>query len=228
VPQPRDTLKPTGQSGYGVARGNLIPSKNQRGKKESDEKMKSKVPTLFAALMIALMASGFTYSMWTKTLYINGTVKTGILSASWSVNQTRANDTEWPIPEKDVSNITGTVSPDGLNLTITVQNAYPCINYTIPIDLNNTGTIPFVINNTIVGNSFSGNLTADSTVSIITDPNYPLGPFITRGTELDPPPAVNTTAYGMLFFHLGESALQNVTYTFNVNVTVIQYNEYVP
>lgn len=47
--------------------------------------MKAKMVELFAVVMIALMVSGFVYAMWSDTLTIKGTVKTGTFDVDLSL-----------------------------------------------------------------------------------------------------------------------------------------------
>lgn len=147
---------------------------------------------------------GTSYAMWYKVLTINGTVNTGYVDAIFTNVMTR--DTE--IPEKDVSNITATLSSDAETMNITLNNAYPCINYILEFDIMNTGSIPVIIDNTTMSNypccmDLGGNLT-----NVI-------------GIQLEP----NESVHVIMIFHLTNNCDQNVTYTFTVTITAVQWNE---
>ena len=88
---------------------------------------------IFAVLMIALMVAGFAYAHWTKTITINGTVNTGSLDLAISFDG-------WTDDDKHFCNVTGDI--DGNTLTVTIDNAYPCITATIKFDLHNNGSVP--------------------------------------------------------------------------------------
>jgi hypothetical protein len=173
--------------------------------------MKSKIVGAFAVVMIALMVAGISFAMWTETITISGYVNTGEVDVSWSVGDGYDSEPE----AKDVSSISGTVSQDGNTLTVTVSNAYPCIDYYLPIDVSNTGTIPVIISDIVVD---KGNLPTGCTVEILPDPNKDLD--IAEGTQIE------EAAFGLLHVHLTNDAVENGYYWFTVTVTVVQWNEY--
>ena len=177
--------------------------------------MKGKMVAIFATLMVTLMVAGLTYAMWTETITISGTVNTGNVDVSWTVGNGYDSETD----EKDVSSISGTVSADGNTLTVTIENAYPCIDYYLPIDLHCDGSVPVIISN--IAYDLTG-MPTGTTVEITSDPAYPDDPVIAVGTQLEK----CDTAYGLLHVHLTNDALENAQYTFSVTVTVVQWNEY--
>lgn len=166
--------------------------------------MKTKMTAIFAILMIALMAVGTVYALWSKTLYINGTVNTGTLDATWT-----KNGDCWDEPDDGtISYIDCEISPDGYTLTVTVTNAYPSHNYYCPIDLDNTGTIPLHISSIVTDTS---GLPAGTTVEI-----QPGSPPIQVSTVLNP----DLAAYGTLHVHITDAAAPDTTYKFTITVTV--------
>ncbi|MEM3828095.1 MAG: hypothetical protein QXP36_02600 [Conexivisphaerales archaeon] len=171
--------------------------------------MNSKMVGLFAIVLIALMVAGFAYAMWTETINISGTVSTGDLDVSWSVGE--GYDSEDEYPEKDVSSISGDVSEDGNTLYVTIENAYPCIHYYLPIDVSNDGSIPVIISDIIVD---KGNLPEGCTVEINEN--------IYEGVQIDAGDSVE----GLLHVHLTNDVEEDSTYTFSVTLTVVQWNEY--
>ncbi|MEM4983308.1 MAG: hypothetical protein QXF66_00005, partial [Candidatus Hadarchaeales archaeon] len=92
---------------------------------------------MFGALIVALAMTGVAFAHWTDTLYINGTVNTGTFDAELSVGQGYDSEPEC----KNVSSITGSLSEDKNTITVTITNAYPCIDYYLPIDLHCVGSV---------------------------------------------------------------------------------------
>jgi hypothetical protein len=168
---------------------------------------------MFGALILSLAITGVAFAHWTDTLYINGTVNTGTFDAELSVGQ--GYDSEPPC--KDVSSISGTLSEDKNTITVTVSNAYPCIDYYLPIDLHCVGSVPLVIQSI----EYNGDLPENTTLKIIPDPAHP-NDVIQVGTQLHQ----CQTAYGLLHLHLDEDAAENTTYTFSVTINVVQWNYY--
>jgi len=182
--------------------------------------MKSKMVAIFAALMVALMVASVSYALWSETITISGTVNTGEVDVEWTWGDPYDDD-DCP-PEKDVSGMT--VNPvdtdndgDIDKLEVTINNAYPCINYYLPIDINNTGSIPVIISDVTIN---SGNLPAGATLEILEDEVN--DPDIGVGVQLEP----GEEAYGVLHVHLSNEAHENAEYTFSISITVVQWNEY--
>jgi len=168
---------------------------------------------MFGALMLALAITGVAFAHWTDTLVINGTVNTGTFGAELNVGE--GYDSE--PPNKNVSYISGTLGDDKKSITVTVNNAYPCIDYWLPIDLHCVGSVPLIIESIVVDR---GNLPGDTTLEIVADPAHPGENVIAIGTQLHQ----SQTAYGRLHLHLGENAAQGQTYTFTVTINVVQWN----
>ena len=175
----------------------------------------AKLGAIFLVSVLALAGTGVAYACWYETLTINGTVNTGNLDAEWSVGV--GYDTE--PPEKDYSSISGVISPDGYTLTVTITNAYPCIDYYLPIDIHNTGTIPLHIWAFV----YDPGTMPCGIVEIIPDPANP-GLPIAICTQLHPDPDTPNTAYGLLHVHLCQAAAENAIYTFSYTVTVANWN----
>jgi len=179
--------------------------------------MIKKTMSLFVLILLATSLIGVTYGMWSEALFVNVTVKTGTLDAEWTVGTGYDNEQ----PGKDFSNITGTLSPDKKTLTVTVKNAYPCIDYYLPVDINNTGTIPWIIQSF---NFVSGTVPPNSVIEFLPDPAPDRDPDIAIGVQVHP----NHEAYGLVHVHLSNDAEENAQYTFTVTVVVVQWNEYTP
>ncbi|MEM3873689.1 MAG: hypothetical protein QXU45_00935 [Candidatus Bathyarchaeia archaeon] len=160
-----------------------------------------KLMATFAILTIALGIAGYAYASWYTYLYIEGTVNTGELSVAWSIGE--AWDTE---PEnKDFSHIEGEIV--GNTLCVSVCNAYPCIDYYLEIDIENTGTIPVHV--------YFGELTGKFPGTVKIEGLPEAAPL-----QLHPGEAW----YGTIHVHLDQEAEQGETYTFSMEVLVIQWN----
>ena len=162
--------------------------------------MKIRTATLFGALMMMLVLFGVSYAMWDKTLWIYGTVNTGEVDVEFTdvgcfIDQT-----------KPVATCTCLIiSPD--TLTVTIENGYPCCTVYIDYWIENTGTIPVVVE------SFTVSPVAHIDVTVT---------GIVVGTQIDP----GQESFGDLEIHVLQSAAQLSTYTFTVTIHFVQWNEY--
>ena len=179
--------------------------------------MDAKMSTAMLAVIAAMALVGIGYAHWTETITISGTVDTGELDCGWSW------ETGWDTEsdEKDVSSISAEgVDEDGDGdydeLVVTINNAYPCIHYYLPIDIKNTGTIPGEIASIDIDTS---GLPSGSTVEIQEDPDK--DPDIGVDVQIDP----GEEAYGILHVHLPQDAEENTDYTFTVSVEFVQWND---
>lgn len=170
---------------------------------------------VFAALMIALMAVGFTYAQWSETLLISGTVNTGTVDATLTAPQMAGwgfvFDTE-PLGT-DYSSIAGSVTGD--TLTVTITNAYPGIDYYQMMNLENTGTLPWTA--TVVYTTIPTGVT----VEILHYTNVPTSivttvPLLANGVQCDPTEITS----GWLHVEVDNSAAQGQTLTFTVTIAV--------
>jgi hypothetical protein len=186
--------------------------------------MKTKMTAIFAILMIALMAVGASYALWSKTIYIDGTVNTGTFDAifdgpyTWTATYVDpVSGNTLPVPAIKLTGITVTVYPDlvtdptGETLAVIIDGLYPCITIHINYNIKNAGTVPWIVNKVsyyITG--FPGTVT-------ITPPGL-------VGTQVDG--GLSTPAD--LEVHINNDAKPSTKYTFSVTIEVVQWNEYVP
>ncbi len=161
-----------------------------------------KIGLLCLTLVVALGTLGVGYALWWDTLYISGTVETGDIGLEWG--QGDPYDTE--IAEKDVSY--GECSISGDTLTLTVYDAYPCIEYHFPISVTGTGSVPVHTNWMVVGGTANPDW--------ITFPDW--GPGFAQIHQGD-------VLNGEIVIHLDNTAEQLATYTFSVELDYWQYNE---
>jgi hypothetical protein len=190
--------------------------------------MNRKLTATFAAMLIALMAVGVSYALWSKTLYIFGTVDTGDLDAVW----TSAFNFDPPGPppsldpnpdgtrkDKDV----GWTTVDGIGtqeLIITVHNGYPCYFNDLQVEFTNVGNVPVIIQSiTIIPVDFA--LASDYGAN---DGELWVALINGIGTQLEP----GDDAASSFKIHVEQCAEELATYTFTVEVLLVQWNEYVP
>ena len=176
-------------------------------------KMKSKMIGIAAVLLIALMVCGVSYALWSKTLYIDGTVNMGNVNAEIIAGKS------WDTEEvgKDVSSIDCHVDAAG-HLIVTVTNAYPCIDYYQAFSIHCTGSIPVKVQSiTPVTNT----IPASGVAEIIADEHN--DPDIAVGLQLH----YCEYAYGVIHVHLDNHAVLGETYTFTFEIFLVQWNEFV-
>ena len=172
--------------------------------------MKTKTVAIFATLMIALMAVGFAYAMWDKTLFINGTVNTGEVNAYFTTAV--SNDPPGTIDpgyDKDVgcTEVTGELTQ---TLTVTVTNGYPCYSSRIDYTIDNIGSIPVKVQ------SFTVTVPPAAVTVTVTE--------IAVGTQID----AGDSVPGSIVIHVEQTADENAQYTFSVEIYLVQWNEYKP
>lgn len=155
--------------------------------------------------MIALMAVGLGYGMWSKTLDINGTVNTGKVDAGFAHVACSDTGTD-PGYDKDVASCSVELSADTETMTVTIDNAYPCYTCVITYDIVNTGTIPVKIQSITVTNPDEVTVTIES-------------PKVGDQIDAGHPEA------GNLLIHVEQAADPGATYTFSVEILLVQWNE---
>ena len=158
-----------------------------------------KIGLVCLALVLALGALGVSYALWSDSLYLNGTVETGTIGLEWS------QGVPYDVGDyKGVSDYYCSIVDN--TLTITILNAYPCVEYHFPIDVHGIGSIPVHTSWMVTG----GNI----------DPAWIMMPDwgqlqIHQGDEY----------LGEVVIHLDNSAEQGVIYTFSCELYYWQYNE---
>jgi hypothetical protein len=198
--------------------------------------MNKKLTTMFATMLIALSLAGVSYAMWSKTLYIDGTVKTGEVDAEfvnfWSSDRPNAEHPEYAIDSlwskdgmdsttlyenvprsagKDVGWTTVTVSDDKQTITVEVNNAYPDYQVGVHFEIKNTGTIPVKVKITW---DFSGIPDEICGGAVLFD--------ISDGTQIDP----GETHVALLGIWFEQGEYEGMSGTFTYTIRAIQWNEY--
>jgi hypothetical protein len=161
-----------------------------------------KIGLLALALVLALGTLGVGYALWFEDLVIEGTVMTGTLDVDWS--QGVPYDTE---PDgKDVSY--GVCFIEGNTLSITIYDAYPCIEYHFPIDIHGVGSVP-----------------AHLCPLVIISSDLPSGASVTFPDWSDVQLHQGDEEVGEIVVHLDNTADENTTYSFTAVLRAHQYNE---
>ena len=115
-----------------------------------------KIGILMLVVVVALASLGVGYAMWDKTLYIDGTVNTGIFKVGFTriVNEWDSEDwANWNgLPWKEVGDAWCELSESQYvpetdktvyhRLHMTIVNGYPCYWAINKFTLDNAGTIP--------------------------------------------------------------------------------------
>ena len=162
--------------------------------------MKKKILAISLVLAIALSALGVGYALWSDTLTIDGTINTGNVAVEWSLE-------DWGVDEtKQVSSISPVIN--GKVLEITLNNAYPCVDYWVLADIHCTGSVPVHLQDIV----FTG---VPEGVTITMDPQS------VAGTQLH----YCESVYVMITIHLDNSVGQCESLTFSGSVQANQYNE---
>ncbi len=184
----------------------------------------AKIGAIFLISVIGLAGASAGYALWWDELHLDISVETGYINAKWSVES--AYDSE--IAGKDYSSITWELFDDFRSaqgampqidgwLWIYIHNAYPCIDYTINFNIENTGTIPIHVE----AIDYNWNNMPDAAEVKITDMNnqpiafplqiHPDGPIF----------------YGKMVFHFDNTLEQDLdmTHVICADLMYHQYNE---
>lgn len=164
--------------------------------------MKTKMVSIATLLLVVMLALGVSYALWSTNLYVSGTINTGTVSAMIVAGDSWDTEPE----EKNVSCISCYVDEDGV-LIVTVSNAYPCISYYQEFNVTNTGTIPVKVQSIAI----NGDASAWVAVS-----------GIAVGDQIEPGQEVAC----LLTVHLDNEAEQGTTYTFTIEIVLVQWNEF--
>jgi len=174
---------------------------------------------LCLALVLALGSLGVGFALWSETLYIDGVVYTGEVDAEWTFCGC------FDIESKDVGTISAQIDPvDPHILHITVNNGYPCYFGDCEVEFTNVGTIPVIIQSiTIIPDNFTlasanGANNGQLWIELVDG----------VGLQLEPYPDEPYHTAQSFKVHVEQCAEQNATYTFSIEIVVVQYNEYEP
>ena len=192
------------------------------------KKSRTYVPAISILAIMVLGIAGFSYAMWSKTLTVQGVVKTGKVDAVWC--RVMNPDPPGPPPSYDL-NADGTrklkdvgsttVTGNGTDtLTVTANNTYPCYYNDLEIEWCYLGTVPAKVQNiTVTPIGFTP-------ATAIGANDGPIYIHVTNGIGTQ-------VHYGdvqahSLIFHVEQCAAQNTTYAFTVTIQLVLWTEYIP
>ncbi len=207
------------------------------------------VTALFMLLVLALVAVGVGFGLWSKLLTINGVVNTGTVDAVFYQaftdddggiqNPDKDAGDEGPCPlygdsgcdprafgpnpdryDKDVGECEVWIDDkDNEILHIRVDNGYPSYHCTVWFDIWNNGSVPVKIQSLEV-----------------TPANFTNGVEVTVGLselacgqQIDPvadPASLEGLAQGDIHIHVEQAAEQDAEYTFDAALFLVQWNEF--
>lgn len=184
--------------------------------------------TFFMVLLVALALLGVGYGLWSKVLFIDGTVHTGNVNAEFlnpftdddGVGDgvcgigTGSCDPKEPGPnpgryDKGFADCTAELDEtDPQILNVVIANGYPSYWCTVWFTVENTGTVPVKVQ--------AYNLTGLPEVLEV----VPTGLLI--GDQIDP----DEELQGGLSIHIKQEADETEDYNFTAAITLVQWNEY--
>lgn len=163
----------------------------------------TKLAALLMLLLVPLSTLGISYAAWAEPLDVSGTVSTGNVDVAFG--KADSNDPSGSIDpgyDRDVA----TTEVEGAytkELTVSLDNAYPCYESEIEFTVRNTGSIPAKIKS----------IDVDAPDEIDTEV-----------TKLEVGEVIKTWKKGYLHVHVSENALENKDYKFSVTITATQWN----
>ncbi|OYT44471.1 MAG: hypothetical protein B6U85_10000 [Desulfurococcales archaeon ex4484_42] len=186
---------------------------------------------LAATFLILATVVGAAFAMWSETLRINIIVVTGEVDVEWS--DYWHNDT-YEKPDLDVTtvNITEEEYEDSevIKLKVEINNAYPCYKVAIFGVVDNIGTIPVKRESAkIIYDATEKEIDLDTWYQLdlnndnLSDIEVLLKLYEDGGDGSQIDPGYNDTY--MLVIHVLQEALENHTYTFELQLTFAQWNE---
>ena len=164
---------------------------------------------------MAIMVIAGAVAMWSDTLKINATIKTGevkVKFSSWTCSDKGSDPQAQGFQNeegKDVAscNVEASDGENPITLSVTLNNAYPGYSVDVTFTVDNIGTIPVKLHNySITGvdpNALSVSLSAP------------------EDTQIDPRGSSTYT----LHITVLQSAAEGSTYTFEVDLMFAQWNE---
>jgi len=107
--------------------------------------------------------------------------------------------------DKDVARTIAGTEPEGHEITVMVENAYPCYYSTVFFGLENTESFPIQVESIVIDNPYSEAL-------YVTTSGIYVGQEIPAGEEV----------VGAVYVHVEDAAEQNTTYTFTISINLGQ------
>lgn len=183
-------------------------------------------------LLVAVAALGVGYGLWSKLLLIEGTVETGEVDAIWvpfvEPNILLCNDNEPFLDDpKEVGGVSGLIDLEDPQIAhFTITNGYPGYRAECQVEYVNVGTIPLFVeaiefipgpelNNCTVVQDATGSFEASCDELTVRWSNN-------LCTQLDPG---DLPLGSSLRVQVEQPANEEWTYTFDIGVLLVQWNE---
>jgi len=185
---------------------------------------------LFAVLLVLALATlGMGYGLWSKTLYINGTVGTGSVDAVWTYASSSdpPGGLDPPDYEKDVARLDCDINAaDAQIIDFVVTNGYPSYRADCQVEFANTGTIPVKVEQiTVTPGAGLANCTTTQdpgTGTTTVDCDQLWIKFVdTLCQQVEPSGELASSVR----VHVEQDADQNASYAFQVEQLLVQWNE---
>jgi hypothetical protein len=189
--------------------------------------MNKKLTAIFAILMVSLMLAGVSYALWSKTIYIHGTVDTGDLDAEityWFSND--PGTTIDPGYTKHVGWVVCTIDPiDPQKAYLEIHNGYPSYRVHYSITILNTGNVPWKMQSiTVDGTPLPNNVWVPMDLDSDGTDDIEFRIIDSIGEQAEHGESVETS----LDTHVLQGAHESFHYTFTISFLLVQWNEYVP
>jgi len=213
-----------------------------------------KVLIVCLVLVLALVGTGVAYAMWSDTLSLGGDVATG--KVEWQFAQCDLIDEEAPPPyyptttpdytcddgfawndvigaffwelDKNVAWGEQEISADGLSLTITLHDVYPCNFNRLSFYIRNTGTIPIKVQEVIVNPGdlhMTDEFYAAFDLSGDGNDDFEVQYGDNFGEQIEPG---GISPEFSMWFHTLQACPEGGTFTFTMTIVAVQWNEWTP
>lgn len=189
------------------------------------KKSKTSLPAIVAIVIIALGIAGVSYAHWSEFLYIDGTAETGELEAAivtWFCDDAGID----PGYAKDVGSCYCSIDEyDPHYAYVTLEDAYPSYEVRFTCDIHNTGTIPwFMLTPKVDDVTLVDSEWVDFDLDGDGDPDVNIMYIDGEDKQVHPCEFVEWS----LRIHVKQTAHEDFTYHFTLEVEVIQWNMVVP
>lgn len=182
-----------------------------------------KLVVLPMLLMLGLLTSGIAYAHWSQTLYISGSVATGELKVKYlSASADDSGGIEDNIDigkDKDVGCASAWVADDN-HIEVLITNAYPCYETYIHFTVKNVGTIPVNFKGFWPQPPFEYDPSDGHWKATLFDGKITVHGWNGDNEQMDP----DWTKDYTIWIHVEQSADENTTYEFEIEVRFDQWN----
>jgi len=186
-------------------------------------KKKTSIPAIAVIVLFALTIAGYSYAHWSAYLDVEGEVETGELGAAivtWFSND--PGKTIDPGYTKHVATTTCWIDEDDPHYAyVLIENAYPSYEVRFTCDIENTGTIPWhMMTPKVNGVTLVDSEWVDIDLDGDGDPDANFMYIDGETKQVHPDQFIEWS----LRIHIKQTAHENWTYYFTIEVEVIQWN----